>query len=265
MKKGLLTLKGAMTALFVAAFFAIVGSSFGAIKAEAYVSIKRPDATGKYNTKYEGETINIYSKRLNKNVIKVKLDDTNDKQLINAKGTNGLKYKITKKLVSSDGDSIEYLLSFYCKKNNTKVSTFKFYVDGQMYKVKFFSNKFDPIKQIKYGKERLSTEAGKFGSANYITDLEKEKVSIEMNGGYSIRSIQVGKYTRPTDAALTWSNYTPGKKLKLSKVVHQVTAADGVSYDSDILAVTVIRVNYHIDGTRFDGYVDYYLNKLIED
>lgn len=265
MKKGLITLKGTMTALFVAAFFALLGSSFGAIKAEAYVSIKRPDATGKYNTKYAGETINIFSKRLNRNVIKVKLDDTNDKMLVNAKGNRGLKYKVTKKAVSSDGDSIEYYLSFYCKKNNKKISTFKFYVDGQLYKINFFANKFEPIKMIKFGKDELSTVAGKLGSANYITDLEKEKVSVEMNKGYSIRSIQVGKYAKETDAALTWSNLNTGKKLKLSNVVHKVNGADGASFDSDILAVTVIRVNYHIDGTKFDGSVDYYLNRLVED
>ncbi|MBE5844166.1 MAG: hypothetical protein E7302_08295 [Butyrivibrio sp.] len=264
MKKGLISLKGALTALFVAAFFAVIGSSFGAIKAEAYCSIKRPDANGKFNVQYQGETINIFSNRLNKNVIRVKLDDTTDKALRDVKCTNGLKYRVTSKKVGSEGDSIDLYLSFYCKKNNTKVSKFSFVVDNQKYTVKFFSNKFDPIKTIKFGDQDLSLQTGKLGSVNYVTTLEKEKLSVVFNKGYELGGIQVGYYKNPTDTQLTWKGQYNNKKLKLSSVVHETETDDG-STESDGIATTVIRIWYRISGTKIDNqYVDYYLNRYVD-
>ena len=266
MKKGMFTLKGAMTALFVAAFFMLLGSSFGAVKAEAAVSIKyKPsvDAT-KYTNYVADNIVNLKTLEYNRDMIQIRLIDTTDVKLKSI--SCGVRYKLTYKEIDSERDDYTYRYSFYSKKNN-KNATFSFVVDGKTYTVKLFASKYQPVKKATFGKETLSTDSGKLGNTNYITNLSKGRFKVEMNTGYLLTSIQVGRFKNSDDATVTWKEVKNNKVINLSSVCPETDDESNSSRKIttySMVSPTILRINYKIKSTGSVGYIDYVLNRYVD-
>ena len=271
MKKGLFTLRGALTALFMAAFFVVAGSAFGPIKAEAAsvsIKFKTSNEATDYQDYVEESRINILTGQYNRNVLRIRLTDTNDTKLKNVAASGGLKFMRTYAKKNTTDEVYTYEYSFYTTKNNKK-STFKFTVDGKQYNVRFFASKNTPVKKATFDKYELSTNSGYLGNAYYVTTLKKGKFTVKMNSGYSLVNVQVGKYKDSEDSALTWTTYNKSKMtVKLSSITPETSADedDDTSKVStcSMIAPTIIRVNYKVKSTGASGYVDYYLNRYIE-
>ncbi len=269
MKKGLFSIKGILSALFVAAFFAIMGSSVFSVKAEAAVSITyKTDNSSKEYTKYADNTvINIKTSRFYNDSIRIKITDATSYKLKNITATGGLKFRKTYLKKNPDSDYYEYRYSFYSAKNN-KSSKFSFEVDGVTYAVNFYSSQYAPIKKITFGKYELSTDEDKLGSKNYVTTLSKEKLTVNMNSGYKRDSIQVGYYVDEEDTDMTWKTIKNKKTVTLSSVIPEYNTEEdgGVSsvMTTAITAPTIIRINYTIKETGVKSYIDYYFNRFTD-
>lgn len=204
-----------------------------------------------------------------KNVLEVKISSDEKKYKIrNISCSRNLKYNKTATIYDYNNDSVTYRFSFYPMKE--KKYNFKFTVNGKEFKVKF--NATTPVNKITFGNATLSTKTGMLGSLNSVTDATKGKVKVKMNKGYTLESIQIGRYKNVTDKdtkniepVLYFENHKNGKTLKLSESVQTTREEDkdGEYIENSLYATTIIRVNYVFKGTK--GYVDYYLNKIVND
>lgn len=210
----------------------------------------------------------------NRNVLQVKVmgDDMEDSLnhiIKSISCSKTLRYKITYRNMNNKGTVATFRFSFYTKKQ--KIYNFKFRVDGIQYKVKI--NSQQPVKEIKFGNQLLTNTSDALGSYNCITELKKGKVSVKMNSQYSMTSLQVGRYKNVkngsnTTATLYWETIKNNKKVKLSNE-RQVTTFEGsngfkATKEESMVATTIIRVNYKNNKTGVTGYVDYYLNRLLD-
>ena len=91
-----------------------------------------------------------------------------------------------------------------------------------------------------------------------------------MNKNYSLKSIQLGRYKNVTQGNQTspviyWVDIKNGKKVTLSSEKQVKSRKDDkFDYEGNMVATTIIRVNYKNNKTGVESYVDYYLNKLVD-
>jgi hypothetical protein len=283
--KGMKLLKGTLAAV-LAATFIVSGIPATSIKADASVTTYSSNGvkveyyevaqslTKKGSIAYKdtgNNYVTITPGLYAKNVLEVKISDS-DAKIRNVSCKRDLRYKKTSKIVDEKEDTVTYRFSFYTTKE--KRYTFKFSVRGSNYEVKDCQikiNSASPVKKATFGNSVLSTKAGMLGSLNYVTDAKKGKLKVEMNKGYTLNSIMVGKYRNEKDASgnnqpvLYWTQHKNGKKVTLSEEMQVTDYEDSNTTvtESSMYATTVIRVNYtYKDGKT--GSIDYYLNKIVD-
>lgn len=201
-----------------------------------------------------------------RNVLSVTINDSYAK-IKNIKCAKKLKYKLSRKEYDDKNDSVIYRFSFYTKNTPKRLFNFKFTVDGQQYSV--FVNATSPVEKATFGNQLLSTKSG-LGSSNYVTDMSKGKIKVKMGNGYSLESIQVGKYKNSTtkdgktEPVLYWTQIKNNKKVILSNE-RQVIDTDGHDItEESMYSTTIIRVNYKYQKNGTTGCVDYYFNRIVD-
>ncbi len=270
MKKGLKCAGLFAIAMFAVAFmFTFMPAS--AISAKAAVNVTYSETTASVNNttgriiyKANGnKVITITPRQIGRNILKVSIDNPQYK-IQNIKCNKNLKYKITRKHYNEEEDYWDYYLTFYT--GVPKIYSFKFSVAGQEYKV--LINAMPPIKYVKWGISDLSTKNGELGSYNFVTVASKGKLSVKLNKGYSLKSIDIGEYRHDTDGfankktVVQWRKQKNNKTLKLSKLP-QIDESDE-TYEESMISTTVIRVSYICKKTNQEGYTDYYLSRLVD-
>ncbi len=270
MKKGLKYAGGLVVAMLAAAFmFAFMPAT--ALSAKAAVNVTYSETTATVNNttgriiyKANGnKTITIQPKQIARNILKISIDNPQYK-IQNIKCNKNLKYKITRKHYNEEEDYWDYYLTFYSA--IAKNYTFKFSVAGQQYSVAI--NGMPPIKSVMWGISELSTKNGELGSYNYVTVASKGKLSVKLNKGYALKSIDIGEFRHDTDAyankktVVQWRKQKNNKTLKLSKLP-QIDESDE-TYEESMISTTVIRVSYIRKKTGQEGYTDYYLNRFVD-
>ncbi len=267
MKKELFTLKGVITALFVAAFFVVAGSSFGAIKADAAVSFRTRTNADSWKTPFDNtkDVLFIKSGVYNSNAVQIKLSDTKDRTINVYACPRNLKYKRTYYKKNTEDETYVLRFSFFTTKKN-QFFDFKFRVDGTIYKLRVFAGTTDPVKEAKFGKTVLSNRSGELGASDCVTELKKETLSVKMNSDFALVSIERGAYKNSEDSYLTFKKIKNRSKLSLSDIAPEnskTVDSDESIYEDSMIAPTVIRINYRIKKTGTTAYYDYYINRLV--
>ncbi|WP_022760060.1 MULTISPECIES: hypothetical protein [unclassified Butyrivibrio] len=197
-----------------------------------------------------------------KNVLSVTINDE-DAKIKNIKCSSKLRYKLTYREYEDKTDSVTYRFSFFTK--TAKRYKFKFKVDDQEYSI--FINATTPVARATFAGQDLSTKYG-LGTVNYVTELSKGKFAVQMGKGYTLESVQVGRYKNVTNESkevhptLYWTTSANNKTIKLSG--EKQVSEDRDILESSMYATTIIRVNYRYTKNNTTGCVDYYLNKIVD-